>query len=227
MSSASRISVIIPVYGEQNTIAHCIENARQACPQSEIIVVDGSPYGSTIREINDSTILTISSAPGRAVQMNAGADAASGDILLFLHADTRLPAGASELITEALGAPASTAGAFKLSFETGSTALKIIAFIADLRSRLERVPYGDQAIFIRKDTFLKLGRFPEIPLMEDVEFFRSIKKSRREIVILQAEICTSARRYGDAPFSRALKNTILRILHILGVSPSRLVSMYR
>ncbi len=227
MTSATKISIIIPAYNEQGTITLCIENAKQACgTHAEIIVVDGHPDSSTIREIADSTILTIKSEAGRAVQMNTGAQAASGDILLFLHADTSLPPNAYDLICEALNAPASSAGAFKLSFDSNSTALNVIAFIADLRTRIERIPYGDQAVFIRKDIFFELGGFPDVPLMEDVMFFQNIKRMRREIVILKAAVKTSPRRYSKAPFRRAIYNTFLRVLHFCGIKPATLARMY-
>lgn len=227
MNPTARISIVIPVYNEQERIARCIENAFTACVNPhEIIVVDGAADGSTINRISDDRVLAIHSAAGRAVQMNAGAEAASGEILLFLHADTTLPDGASTLVREALDAPASTAGAFKLSFDKDSPILKFIAFIADLRARIERIPYGDQAVFIYKDTFNRLGGFPEIPLMEDVEFFRKIKKERREIVILKEEIKTSARRYENGPLRRALRNTMIRILHLCGAGPSFLARIY-
>ncbi|WP_320170700.1 TIGR04283 family arsenosugar biosynthesis glycosyltransferase [Maridesulfovibrio sp.] len=228
MAYTSKLSVIIPVFNEQERIGRCIENVRQACGcDSEIIVVDGNPEGTTIREISDDTVTTMVSDPGRARQMNAGARAASGGVLLFLHADTLLPAGADRLIEEALGAPAASAGAFKLTFDRDTPVLRFIAFVADLRTRIERVPYGDQAVFIRKDTFEALGGYPDIPLMEDVEFFRRIKKQRREIVILKAEIKTSSRRYNCGPLRCAVRNTVLRILHLCGVSPSRLAKLYR
>lgn len=228
MTSASEISIIIPVYKEQEGISRCILNARSACgTDAEIIVVDGSPDGSTLKEIADDTIVTLKSTPGRGTQMNAGAKVAAGDILLFLHADTILPAKSSELIREALAAPAVTAGAFKLSFDSSSKSLRLIAFIANLRSRIERVPYGDQAVFIRKQTFFKLGCFPQISLMEDVEFFRNIKKKRREIIILQEAVKTSPRKYGTTPFRRSFHNTLLRLLHFCGTKPETLARLYR
>lgn len=227
MTSASKISIIIPVYKEQERISRCIQNARSACgPDVEIIVVDGSPDGSTVNGIYDDTVVTLKSLPGRGTQMNTGARAATGEILLFLHADTILPAKSFEIISEALNAPAVTAGAFKLSFDSPSRSLKLIAFVADLRSRVERVPYGDQAVFIRNKTFFELGCFPQIPLMEDVEFFHKIKKQRREIVILQKAVKTSPRRYGRTPFRRSFRNSLIRLLHLSGVSPKTLARIY-
>ncbi|NDV21513.1 TIGR04283 family arsenosugar biosynthesis glycosyltransferase [Desulfovibrio sp. JC022] len=229
MLSNLKISVIIPVYDEAETIRSCIANVKECCGEnSEIIIVDGSADGSTMSAVVDDEVMLLSSPPGRAVQMNSGAQKAEGDVLLFLHADTTLPPDAGNLIRKALAAPCATAGAFKLGFDSSSRSMKLIAFLADLRCRVERVPYGDQAIFLPRTTFKKLGGFPEISLMEDVEFFQSIKKQRKEIVILKVAVITSARRYIDTgPLRCALRNTFLRVLHLYGVNPATLKNMYR
>ena len=229
MPSSLKISIIIPVYDEAKTIRSCIANVKECCGEnSEIIIVDGSADGSTLSAVDDEGVMCLSSPPGRAVQMNIGAQKAAGDILLFLHADTTLPPEAGALVRNALCAPCATAGAFKLGFDTPSRTMKFIAFIADLRCRIERVPYGDQAIFIPKSTFMELGGFPEIPLMEDVELFQSIKKRRLEIVILKESITTSARRYlTTGPLRCAFRNTCLRLLHRFGVRAETLAALYR
>ncbi|WP_415714595.1 TIGR04283 family arsenosugar biosynthesis glycosyltransferase [Maridesulfovibrio sp.] len=229
MLSSSKISVIIPVYDEAETIHSCIANVRECCGENfEIIIVDGSADRSTLSAVEDDKVMLLASPPGRAVQMNRGAQKAGGDILLFLHADTTLPRGAGSLVRKALSAPCATAGAFKLGFDTSSRSMKFIAFLADLRCRIERVPYGDQAVFIFKSTFHELGAFPEIPIMEDVEFFQRIKNRRFEIVILKEAITTSARRYlATGPLRCALRNTLLRFLHLCGIKPTTLKNMYR
>ncbi|CCO25349.1 TIGR04283 family arsenosugar biosynthesis glycosyltransferase [Maridesulfovibrio hydrothermalis] len=228
MLFTSTISIIIPVFNEQKNISSCIQNVRQCCnPECEIIVVDGALDGGTIAEINDPSIITMQSKPGRAIQMNSGAEAATGEILLFLHADSILPSNAAAIIQEALNAPAATAGAFKLSFDDDSFMMKLVAAFGNLRTSLERVPYGDQAPFISKKAFHDLGGFSEIPIMEDVDFFRRIKKQRQEIVILKQPITTSARRYlKTGPVRCILRNWMLRILHLCGVSPTALATMY-
>ncbi|WP_415718484.1 TIGR04283 family arsenosugar biosynthesis glycosyltransferase [Maridesulfovibrio sp.] len=228
MSSSSKISVIIPVYNEADTINSCIANVQRTCGENyEIIIVDGSVDGSTLSAVNYGEVLLLASPPGRAAQMNLGARKAKGDTLLFLHADTILPPAADNLVRETLRAPCATAGAFKLGFDTTLCSMKWITILADLRCRLERVPYGDQAIFVYKSTFEKMGGFPEIPLMEDVEFFQNIKRQGLEIVILKEAITTSARRYQAAgPLRCALRNTFLRMLHLCGVKPATLAKMY-
>ncbi len=160
--------------------------------------------------------------------MNCGAQAASGDILLFIHVDTILPHNAENLIRTALEVPAATAGSFKLSFDDPSWTMRMIAFFADLRTRMERVPYGDQTLFIKKEIFQKLGGFPEIPIMEDVEFFRNLKKRKLEILILDESVITSARRYNAyGPLRCAFRNCFLRLLHLGRVNPEKIESMYR
>lgn len=159
--------------------------------------------------------------------MNTGAGVATGGILMFLHADTILPPNSGTLIREALDVPSSSAGAFNLSFDDYSRIMRLIAYVGNIRSRIERVPYGDQAPFIKKETFFKLGCFPLIPIMEDVEFFRNIKKKRLEIVILKESVITSARRYQKTGKVKCfLRNWLLRILHLCGLSPVTLKKMY-
>ena len=229
MSSKLNISIIVPVFNEQEHIINCISDIKKCCGKKcEIIVVDGNINCSTIQEINDSEVIKLHSDKGRASQMNIGASRASNDFLIFLHADTKLPLDAINIVHKALSTPTVSAGAFKLSFDSESFVMKFIAYIADLRTRLERVPYGDQAIFVRKDIFLELGGFPEIPLMEDVEFFRKIKKERREIIVLDESVQTSARRYLQrGPLRCAARNICLRILHLCGVSTFTLAKMYQ
>jgi rSAM/selenodomain-associated transferase 2 len=228
MQSSLKISVIIPVYGEAGSITACIKNVRECCGEDcEIIIVDGSADGSTLSAVKDDGVMLLSSPPGRAVQMNYGAKKAAGNILLFLHADTTLPLEADTLIRRALLAPCASAGAFKLGFDTSARSMKFIACIADLRCRIERVPYGDQAVFITCKAFAELGGFPEIPLMEDVELFRKIKNKKLEIVVLKESVTTSARRYQAKGALRcAFRNTFLRILHVLGISPETLSKWY-
>lgn len=129
MPSSLKISVIIPVYDEAETIVSCIANVKECCgDNSEIIIVDGSVDGSTLSAVDDAGVRLLASPPGRAAQMNYGAQKAVGDILIFLHADTILPHAADSLVRKALRAPCATAGAFKLGFDTPSRTMNFIAF---------------------------------------------------------------------------------------------------
>jgi glycosyltransferase involved in cell wall biosynthesis len=169
MTSKSQpmISIIIPVYREavriNQLLAHLVAAGTDG--DCERIVVDGAPDAGTIEVIDDPTVITMRSSKGRARQMNAGAEVASGDVLLFLHADTMLPPGAIAGLINALEDPSVVGGAFRVRFEPRRFVFKVFGVIDSWRSRLTRVPYGDQAIFVRRDYFNRNGRFSDIPLM--------------------------------------------------------------
>lgn len=223
------ISVIIPVYNEAaiigDTLAHVRERAGDL--PVEIIVADGGPGHATADAVDEVGITVLRTPPGRGCQMNAGAAVARGAILLFLHADTRLPERAFQSVLWALAGDA-VAGAFDLSIDSDRLSLKVIARFANLRSRLERVPYGDQAPFIKADVLRRLGGYPDIPIMEDVELFRTIRLEGLPIILLEDRVVTSARRWEDeGVIRRTLRNWWLRIRHRFGVSPTELARHYR
>lgn len=202
--------------------------ALEGSDQCECIVVDGSPDGSTIKAVTHHDVHCVKSPQGRARQMNAGAAAATGEILIFLHADTRLPRNALNLINQTMTQQALVGGAFDLRLGSERLMLKIIARMASLRSRLTRIPYGDQAIFIRRDYFNQMGRYPEIPLMEDIALMRRIKKARGRIGFIPEPVITSARRWENEGILYAtLRNWILLGAYILGVAPEKLAKYYR
>jgi rSAM/selenodomain-associated transferase 2 len=225
-------SIIIPVLFERDRINDTLEDLFfHDSPHSfEVIVVDGDPDRSTIRAIRPERLsaLTVLTAPvGRGSQMNAGARIAGGRILLFLHADTQLPAEALERVAVACGNPRAAGGAFDLTIASSHPLLKIIGRIASLRSRLTRIPYGDQAIFIKKSIFLMIGGFAEIPIMEDIEIMRRLRRAGHRIVILPDKISTSARRWEkDGICFTSIRNLIISTLYYLGVSPERLNRYY-
>ncbi|HEW78364.1 MAG TPA: glycosyltransferase [Phycisphaerales bacterium] len=228
-SNEYRFSIVIPVLHEAERINDCLEQilSLQSDKAYEIIVVDADPNGETINSIRHRHIITAVSEPGRAKQMNAGAALAGGDILIFLHADTQLPADAFERIAEALKDEKYVGGAFDLGIDSDNFWLRATASRARLRSRLTRVPYGDQAIFLRKNYFDKIGRFKEIALMEDVELMRRIKKRGDKIFILCDQVKTSARRWEkEGVFYTTLRNIVLVTLYTLGVSPDWLARYY-
>ncbi|CCH48272.1 TIGR04283 family arsenosugar biosynthesis glycosyltransferase [Pseudodesulfovibrio piezophilus] len=224
-----QFSVIIPVYDEaaniNSTINHVAEVAQSHTV--EIIVCDGGPGHETIAAIETPGVITIPSKPGRGIQLNTGAAHASGEILLFLHADTRLPSTAFQDIAHALSG-ASVAGAFSLAIDSSSIELKIIAWFANLRSRLERLPYGDQAHFVRTAVFRSLGGYAPIPIMEDVAFFKQINRQRLPISILAGKVTTSSRRWDkEGMVHRTLTNWWLRLRYAMGARPEDLVRHYR
>jgi len=229
-SSECRFSIVIPVLNEQDQINSLIEHLHSQSYEAacEIIVADGDPQGRTIKVIRDENVTSLTSKRGRAYQMNAGAELAHGEVLIFLHADTKLPPNALEKISQVLEDAKYVGGAFDLGIDSDSLLLKYIAARTRFRSRLNRIPYGDQAIFIRRSYFDKIGRFKDIPLMEDVELMRRIKKRGDEIFILRDRVKTSARRWEkEGTFYTTLKNRLLVGLYYVGVSPDKLAKYYR
>lgn len=222
------LSIIIPVYSEENTINATLNHVRSmACGESvEIIVADGGPGHATLKAIRDEDVVKVECPPGRGGQMNAGAALAGGEALLFLHADTRLPADAVRIVRETLDR--TVAGAFTLGIDSSRISLKLVACFANWRTRLERVPYGDQAQFIRADLFRSMGGFADIPIMEDVELFRRIRMDGLSITIVKDRVRTSPRRWEtEGIWQRTLKNWWLRIRYRFGVSPFKLAGHYR
>lgn len=160
--------------------------------------------------------------------MNEGARIASGDTLLFLHADTILPSNAFKLIQNSFQDEDIKAGAFDLSFSNNSLVFKIIAFIASLRSRLTRLPYGDQAIFIKKDLFEAVGKYEDITLMEDVNLMQKLKKTKLKIIILSEKVVTSSRKWENKGIVyTTLRNWILISLYFLKIDPNKLEKYYK
>lgn len=226
---APRISIILPVLNEADGINEAISRLRalDSGRCSEIIVADADPSGGTISAIGDGAVRTILSERGRARQMNRGAAIAAGDVLLFLHADTILPPKAFSLIQTAMRDQRYVAGAFDLGFDTRRKIFKVTEQYVFLRTRLTKVPFGDQAIFIRRDYFEKIGGYREIPIMEDVELMSRIRKRRGRIRIIPAKALTSPRRYErEGLFFCTLRNWLLQTLYMLGVPPERLAKWY-
>ena len=224
-----RFSIIIPVLNESDRINSLIDHLHSQGFESscEIIVVDGDPQGGTVKETKAQDVVKITTDRGRGRQMNAGAAVARGETLIFLHADTMLPDGALEKISRVLENQEYVGGAFDLKIDSDTLFLRYISVRASLRSRCNRIPYGDQAIFLRKNYFDQIGRFKDIPLMEDVELMRRIKKDGRKICILPDKVTTSARRWQrDGALYTTVRNQVLVALFHVGVSPGRLAKYY-
>jgi rSAM/selenodomain-associated transferase 2 len=224
-----RISIVIPVLDEADGINVLISYLRSlaGADKSEIIVVDGDPQGGTLHALEDPSVLCLTAPVGRARQMNAGAAHARGDILLFLHADTFPPVNALETARKALADETIAGGAFELGFRSHRFVYRAMGSIASLRSRATRVPYGDQAIFLRRSVFEDVGAYPDIPIMEDVQLMRNIKKSGYKICILPLRVRTSTRRWrAEGMFYCTLRNISLLALYYLGVPPKNLARFY-
>jgi rSAM/selenodomain-associated transferase 2 len=225
-----KFSFIIPVWNEEAIISRTIEHVRDlsASGSAEIIVVDGDPAGRTIKAARHTGVKTALSEKGRGCQMNLGASLAEGEILIFLHADTLIPPDSLELIEAAMEDSSCIAGAFDLVIDSERPAFRLIEKAASFRSRMTRIPYGDQTIFIRKGDFRELGGFKNIPIMEDVEFMQRIKKQKRKICIIGRAVLTSPRRWEkEGIVYTTLRNWLLIALYFCGVKPENLIRFYR
>jgi rSAM/selenodomain-associated transferase 2 len=219
------VSVIVPVLNEELAIGPALESVLRLDPD-EILVVDGGSLDKSREVAAAMGVNVISSERGRARQMNLGARLARGEVLLFLHADTRLPDSALADIHRALQDPNVAGGRFDVSLDGAGWMLKMVGAMISLRSRLSRVATGDQAIFIRREIFTRLGGYPDIPLMEDVAFSRALKRVGK-VACLKSRVVTSARRWQTEGIWRTIfRMWALKSLYLLGVSPFWLKRFY-
>lgn len=220
-----RISVIVPILNEEKTIAGMLLALRGLQPD-ELILVDGGSSDGTRQVCRQFGLEPYSSPRGRARQMNFGAQRGTGDVLLFLHADTRLPSSAFDDIRLALQDPRVVGGRFDLQLDDARPMLRLVGFMISLRSRISKVGTGDQAIFVRREIFAELGGYPDIPLMEDVAFSRALKR-RGPVACLRSRVVTSARRWQrEGIWSTILKMWTLKSLYLAGIPPARLKRYY-
>ncbi|KOP26225.1 glycosyltransferase [Hapalosiphon sp. MRB220] len=224
--ATATISIIIPTLNEAENIKTALAST-QPSNHVEVIVVDGGSEDETVQIAESLDIKVILSAPGRAKQMNAGAGVASGEILLFLHADTRLPLGFDVMVREALTQPGVVAGAFCLRIGAEQPSLRLVEWGVNVRSRFLQMPYGDQAIFLTRKIFNHVGDFPELPIMEDFEMIRRLKKLGK-ITLVSVPVITSARRWlKKGIWQTTLINQIVIIAYFLGIPPQQICSWYR
>jgi rSAM/selenodomain-associated transferase 2 len=219
------LSVIVPVLNEELTLAATLRRARQPGVH-EIIVVDGGSTDATVSVAAKLADVVLTAPRGRASQMNTGAARASGDILVFLHADTLVPDAFARAIEGACGTPGTIGGRFDVRLEPSSPLLWLTGTLINLRSRLSRICSGDQTIFVRRDVFERLGGYAAIPLMEDIDLSRRMKRAGR-IACLRQAVTTSSRRWrGNGVLRTILLMWTLRLLFFCGVSPQTLKRVY-
>ena len=224
--SHSDISVIIPVLNDAEALDLAL-SSTQDCTGVELIVVDGGSSDESAEVALSRGVKILHSPPGRARQMNTGAEVAEGEFLVFLHADTRLPEGFDHHVRRILTQAGVAAGAFQLQIDAPSVRLRLIEKAANWRSQYLQMPYGDQAIFLRAELFREMGGFPDLPIMEDFELIRRLK-GRGRIVIAPAAVLTSARRWERLGAVRTtLINQLMILGFYLGFEPSRLARWYR
>ena len=219
------ISVVIPTLNEATNITAAIESAF-AGGASEVLVVDGGSSDNTIPLAESAGAEILVTEANRARQLNAGAKVASGDVFLFLHADTTLPMGFRSAVERTLFSRNAALGAFTLAIDAKGAKYRVVEAVVAIRSRLSKLPYGDQAIFVRKTIFAKMGGFADIPLMEDYEFVRRIGRGGR-VSILPLRVVTSGRRWERLGVVRtAVLNFFIILAYHLGVAPKRLACWY-
>lgn len=222
-----RFSIIMPVLNEEVILEPQLARLAQVCAPypCELLIVDGGSRDDTVA-IAQRYGRVIHAPRGRALQMNAGAAEATGDILLFLHADTSLPETAFDAIERALQLPKVVGGAFRVRFNRSEPAYRLVSFSTNLRSRLSHIFTGDQAYFIRAASFHQIGGYPDQPLMEDLEIIARLRRVGK-VVLLREYVVTSARRHQKIGLLRSvLFMWYLRLLYRCGVSPARLQQMY-
>jgi rSAM/selenodomain-associated transferase 2/rSAM/selenodomain-associated transferase 1 len=220
------ISVIIPSLNEAGHIGRTLASVAGK-PGIEILVVDGGSSDETARIASDQGARVYRTPATKAGQMNAGAALARGEVLLFLHADTRPPQNFGAHVRETLARPGVAAGAFRLGIDAAGGRLRFIETVANVRSRFLGMPYGDQALFMTAEMFGAVGGYPEQPIMEDFELVRRLRR-RGGIAIAPAAVATSPRRWLNVGVMRTwLINQSIVTAYLAGVSPDRLAGWYR
>jgi rSAM/selenodomain-associated transferase 2 len=222
------LSIIIPAVNEAHNLRRLLPDLSKKFPGQEVIVVDGGSIDGSPQVVQNFPFArSIETPRGRARQMNAGAKEARGDILLFLHADTFLPHGAFEAIRTALADPQVVGGRFEFHLDGTRPAYRTIASVTNLlRARPELIATGDQALFVRRNVFVEMDGYPEISLMEDVEFIKKLKR-RGGIAYLHLPAITSARKWErEGVLQTTLLMLAVRLLHVFRVSPTKLHQLY-
>lgn len=222
-----RLSIIIPALNEAAGIAQTLALLQGAREEGhEVILADGGSDDGTPERAAPLADRVLSSAPGRARQMNGGAAVASGDGLLFLHADTRLPPDGLGRVVAAL-AEGRPWGRFDVRLSGAHPLLRMVERMMNLRSRITGIATGDQAMFMSRESFDAVGGFPDIPLMEDIAISRSLKRFGRP-ACLRGPVVTSSRRWEQGGVMRTiLFMWLLRLAYFLGADPARLAAAYR
>jgi rSAM/selenodomain-associated transferase 2 len=221
------LSIIIPVFDEAPTLVASLKALAPLRARGvEVIVVDGGSADQTLALAKPLADIVIASKRGRASQMNAGAAVALGNVLLFLHADTRLPPNADRLVLDGLASSQRAWGRFDVFIEGSHPLLPVVAAFMNARSRLTGIATGDQAIFVTRDAFNTVGGFPEIALMEDITLARRLKRISPPLC-LHARVTTSGRRWENRGVLRTiLLMWCLRLAYFFGAKPEDLARRY-
>ncbi len=217
------IALIVPTLNEARTLPRCLAGLDLQDERLRVVVADGGSTDGTRRVAEGLGATLVVEAPrGRAAQLNAGAAAARADVLWFVHADCRAPAGAPDAIRRALADPRVVGGAFRFALDGRGAALRLLELGVRVRCALLRLPYGDQGLFVRRAVFETMGGFPGIPLFEDVRLVRALKR-RGRLALLPLCLPTSPRRWRrDGVAGTTARHLALAVLERVGVPPERL-----
>jgi rSAM/selenodomain-associated transferase 2 len=219
-----RLSVVIPALNEANRVVDAINSAR--APGVEVVVADGGSRDATRDLAAAAGALVVDSPSGRAEQLAAGVRASSGDAILLLHADTRLPAGFDRAVASALEDAGTIGGAFRMRFEEAGWALRIVEWGVRLRVAIFGLPYGDQALFVRRGTLEAIGGIPRTPILEDLDLVKAMRGCGR-LALLDLPVTTSARRYRARGVARTLfRNAVAAVAWLFDVDRRRIANWY-
>lgn len=219
-----KLSVIIPALNEVLILPRTLAAVRRTCPGAQIIVADGGSRDGTQALCRSAGVTMVQARQGRASQMNAGAAAARGEMLLFLHADTILPPAAQDMINDALGKPGTIAGSFYLRFDHNHLVLRFYSAMS--RLNWPWFTFGDQGLFLHRETFHGIGGFAEMPLMEDLEIQTRLRAAGRFEKLDQAVVTSSRRFRRVGVVTQQVRNICLVLAYHFGVSPHRLARYY-
>ena len=220
-----KVSIIVPTLNEELVLENTLTHIQQLSPH-ELIVSDGGSNDYTYRIADRFSHRVITGSAGRALQMNAGANEATGDLLLFLHADSRIEPESYRKMLECMENPKWIGGAFTLCIESGKWSLKLIALLANIRSKYFGLAYGDQGFFVRKEVFKDMNGFSPLPICEDLDFYHRLRK-KGPVILLKEKAHTSPRRWiKEGILFTTARNTLIAVLFGLGFPPHILTKWY-
>jgi rSAM/selenodomain-associated transferase 2 len=219
------VSIVVPTLNEATHIEPCLYRLRSDFPDCELMVVDGGSTDGTV-DLAARYAATLRSPAGRAIQMNAGAAVTTGEILWFIHADCQVRPAALDLLRRAVRDPGVVGGGLHLRFDQRSLSLDYLAVSSNLRARRLSWIFGDQAMFVRRDVFDSVGGFPALPLMEDLEMSRILRR-RGRLAVLPTTVTASARRLVEqGPWRMTVLMQLLKLQYLLGADPERIRRRY-
>ena len=222
-----KLSIVIPTLNEAAHIGETLGRLKPCQAEVELWVVDGGSQDQTCAIAQNAGAQVLETHQGRFAQLNLGAAQSTGDVLIFLHADTHLPPCFDQEIAEVLGQTGVIAGAFPLAIANAKGGLRWVAWGTNQRSRWLQLPYGDRALFMRQETFQSLGGFPDLPIMEDFELVRRLRQ-RGKIGLATSPVLTSDRRWRKlGVVATTIRNQLMLMGYFAGIPPQRLANWYR